>query len=489
MKNYRLLCYALSVFFITATSTFFISPSTLFAESVEPLPVPTVTLPDFVELAKRLTPVTVNISTTKTIKPRYNEFGSPHGQQQNPHDPFRDFFGDDFYRRFFGDMPKEYKQKSLGSGFIIDKEGYILTNNHVVEGVDEIKVKTHNQKEYNADVIGRDPKTDVALIKIKGLKGPLPVAVLGNSSELQVGEWVLAIGNPFGLQETVTAGIVSAQSRKIGAGPYDNFIQTDASINPGNSGGPLFNTKGEVVGINTLIYSPSGGNVGIGFATSINLAKNVITQLKDNGRVVRGWLGVIVQTVTPELAESFDLDEGKGALIADTVKNGPAAKAGIKQGDVIIKFNNKDINEMADLPIMVADTPVGKKIKMVVIRGGKKRELSVEIGELKDEKPLNQEKKEKINGGMTVTTITPELADRLDLSDSNGVIISNVNPGSPADDAGLMKGDIIKEINRKPINSIDEYMNAMNNKKNSNMLVLVKRGRTSLWVVLKIEKK
>ncbi len=444
-------------------------------------------LPNFSALVKKLTPVTVNISTTKIIKSRQQQFGSPFGR--GPNDPFRDFFGDDFYRRFFGDIPdREYKQQSLGSGFIIDDEGFILTNNHVVEGADEIKVKVHAEKEFDAEIIGRDPKTDLALIKIKNLSEKLPVSNLGDSDKLEVGEWVIAIGNPFGLQETVTTGIVSAKWRKIGQGPYEDFIQTDASINPGNSGGPLFNMKGEVVGVNTMIYSPSGGNVGIGFAIPINLAKNVVSQLKDKGRVVRGWLGVIVQTVTPELAQSFDLKSNDGALIADVEPGGPAEEAGIISGDIIITYDGKKVKEMSDLPLMVAQTQVGKKVKVAVLRNGKKIVKTVTIGELKEKQTAKAVEKEKEKLGIIVRELTPEIAQMYGLADDKGIIITGIEPGSPAEEAGLRKGDIIKEVNRKRITSMDSYLDAVQTEKGVNILFLVKRGRSSLWVVVKPKK-
>ena len=452
---------------------------------------PTITVPDFTALAKKLMPVTVNISTTKIIKPRRRAvppFQSPFGDQ----DPFRDFFGDEFFRHFFGDIPqREYKQQSLGSGFIIDSDGYILTNNHVVAGADEIKVTLFNKKEYSGKVVGRDEKTDIALIKIKEPNGDLPVATLGDSDALEVGEWVIAIGNPFGLQGTITQGIVSAKWRKIGAGPYDDFIQTDASINPGNSGGPLFNMRGQVVGINTMIYSPSGGNVGIGFAIPINLARSVVTQLKERGRVVRGWLGVVVQKVTPELAESFGLKEGYGALVADVDRNGPAAEAGIENGDIIIQFDGKEIREMEDLPLRVAETPVGKKVDIVVLRNGKKKTLTVKIGEMKDreEQVASGGSGEKEDIGITVQSITPELAQRYGLPRKEGVMIAQVEPGSPAEEAGLRPGDIIQEINRIPIKSVGDYNAAMRKlKPGENILFLVRRGASSLWLVLRQNK-
>ncbi len=442
-------------------------------------------LPNFSPLVKRLTPVTVNISTTKTVKTGMRRFGTPfHG----PDDPFRDFFGDDFLRRFFGDIPeREFKQQSLGSGFVIDKEGYILTNNHVVENADEIKVKTHNTKEYDAEIVGRDPKTDLALIKIKDLKNGLTVATLGDSDELLVGEWVIAIGNPFGLQETVTTGIVSAKWRKIGQGPYEDFIQTDASINPGNSGGPLFNMDGQVVGVNTMIYSPSGGNIGIGFAIPINLAKNIVRQLKDRGRVIRGWLGVVVQTVTPDLAESFGLDEGTGALVSDVEPNGPAENAGIRAGDIILRFDGQEVEDMSTLPLMVAETPVGKKVKILIVRNGEKITRNVKIGELKDKQVVEAAPQSKEDLGVSVREITPELAGMYGLPEEQGVIITAVAAGSPAAEAGLRKGDIIKEINRRNISTYEDYSDAVENRKNDKILFLIKRGKTSLWLVVKMD--
>ncbi|MCX8045176.1 MAG: DegQ family serine endoprotease [Desulfobacterota bacterium] len=449
--------------------------------------VPTLTVPNFTSLAKKLMPVTVNISTTKIIKPRrrpMTPFESPFGDQ----DPFRDFFGDDFFRHFFGDIPnRAYKQQSLGSGFIIDSEGYILTNNHVVADADEIKVTLYNKKEYAANVVGRDEKTDIALIKIKEPNGDLPVARLGDSDSLEIGEWVIAIGNPFGLQGTITQGIVSAKWRRIGAGPYDDFIQTDASINPGNSGGPLFNLRGEVVGINTMIYSPSGGNVGIGFAIPINLARSVVTQLKERGRVVRGWLGVVVQKVTPELAESFGLKEGYGALVADVDREGPAAQAGIENGDIIIEFDGKEIREMEDLPLRVAETPVGKKVDVVVLRNGKKKTVTVKIGEMKDrQEQVASAAGEERDLGITVQNITPEMAQRYGLPRKEGVIISQIESGSPAEEAGLRPGDIIQEINRIPVKNTADYAAALRKvKPGDNILFLIRRGASSLWLVVR----
>ena len=436
-------------------------------------------LPDFTILAEELTPVTVNIQTTKVIKPRIRQYNNPFGNDPRHQDPF-----DDFFRHFFGDSPRERKERGGGSGFIIDNNGYIITNNHVVSGADEIIVKTHDDKEYEAEIIGTDQKTDIALIKLKKFDSNLPYAELGDSDKLKVGEWVLAIGNPFGLQETVTAGIVSAKERAIGAGPYDDFIQTDASINPGNSGGPLFDLDGKVVGVNAMIFSPSGGNVGIGFAIPINLAKKIVKQLKSGGKVVRGWLGVSVQTVTKELADHFNLEEGKGALIAGVETGGPADKYGIRPGDVIVKFDGVDLDQMSDLPVMVADTPVGKMVNITVIRDNKIIVIRIKVGQLKDEVSEIYDENEKENIGIVVREITPEFSDSYGLTEKTGVIITHVEPGSAAAESGIMKGDIIKELNRIPINTISDYNESMN-KNSGNILFLIKRGRSTLWVVVK----
>ena len=443
----------------------------------------------FVRLAEKLRPVTVNISTAKTIKGRERSFNSPFGGN----DQFREFFGDEMFKRFFGQIPqRDFQLKSLGSGFIIDEEGYIITNNHVIEDADEIKVRLSEnvagKEEFDAKIIGRDPKTDVALIKIAPHKG-LPVADLGNSDALKVGEWVMAIGNPFGLDQTVTVGIVSAKWRKIGMGPYENFIQTDAAINQGNSGGPLFNTRGEVVGVNSAIFSPSGGNVGIGFAIPINLAKNIITQLKETGKVVRGWLGVVVQMVTPELADSFGLKEGKGALVADVQKDSPADKAGLQKGDVIISYNGEEIKEMNELPLMVAETAVGEKAVVTIVRDGKTIEKKVTIGELKEEKTFAaSEEQPRMDMGMEVRELDQQYAQQYNISDKKGVVVTSVESNSPADMAGIREGDVIVEVDRKPVENLDDYSKAVKKaQKEGKVLLLIKRAGTSLFVVIKLD--
>jgi len=438
----------------------------------------------FVGLAEKLMPATVNISTTKVIRKRdepYHQFGGD--------ETFREFFGDEFFEKFFGGPFPPGRQdrtlRSLGSGFIVSEEGYIITNNHVIEEADEIKVRLSDKEEYDATIIGRDAKTDIALIKIDPPQD-LPSVKLGDSDELKVGEWVMAIGNPFGLSQTVTVGIVSAKWRKIGAGPYENFIQTDAAINQGNSGGPLFNIRGEVVGVNTAIFSTTGGNIGIGFATPINLAKSVVDQLKEKGRVVRGWLGVIVQTVTPELAETFGLEEKKGALVADIDEEGPSAKAGIEKGDIILTFDGQEITQMDELPLIVAQTPVGKKVDLEIMREGKKITKEVTVGELKDESAVFPiEEKSGGDIGMEVSDLTSDLAQQCRLSEVEGIVVTYVNPDSPAGRAGIRRCDVIIEINREPVTNVEEYDTALKEAPTSQrILVLLKRGRSTQFVVV-----
>lgn len=430
----------------------------------------------FSELAKGASPSVVNISTVKVIKGQ-GRAPMPFG----PNDPFKEFFD-----RFFGDqLPKDFRQRSLGSGFIIDKDGLILTNNHVVEKTDEIKVTLADKREFIADIIGRDPKTDLALIRIKA-DTPLEPLPFGDSEKLDVGDWVVAIGNPFGLGHTVTAGIVSAKFRQLGTGSYDNFIQTDASINPGNSGGPLLNTVGEVVGINSAIFTQTGGSVGIGFAIPINMAKDLLPQLK-KGKVVRGWLGVLIQKITPELKDKLDLKNENGALVADVVSGGPAEKAGIKRGDVIVSFDGKEIEEMNELPYVVASTPVGKVVTVEVIRKGQKNALQVEVGELKEEGEPPAVAEAEPNLGLTLKEITPELARNFRLSETTGLVVVQVEANSPAAEAGVAPGDIILEVDQASVRTLGEF-----NKKVSSygagdtVLLLINRRGSTLYITLKI---
>jgi serine protease Do len=432
--------------------------------------------PDFVELTKKLKPSVVNISTAKTVSPQRNA--------QRPRNPFGQDPFDDFFNRFFDVPQHSFKQRSLGSGFIISNDGYILTNNHVVGGADEIKVKLSDGREFKATVKGTDEKLDLAVLKIE-VKGALPVAELGDSDATQVGEWVMAIGNPFGLSQTVTAGIVSATGRVIGSGPYDDYIQTDASINPGNSGGPLFNAQGKVVGINTAIIQ---GGQGIGFAIPINMAKVVLPQLEEKGKVTRGWLGVAIQPVTPELAKSFGVEGEKGALVADVTKESPADKAGLKSGDIIMEFDGKQILEMNSLPRFVAATPVGKKVKLKFLRNGKQEEAAVTIERLKEGEESVAPAAVEDRLGITVKELSAELAAQLRIKETKGVVVVAVKPDGIAEEAGITSGDLIKEINGDRINSMDDYNKAVSaHKKGNIMRLLLRRGESSLFVAIPVE--
>lgn len=430
----------------------------------------------FTDVAQLVSPAVVNIGTEKIIKPSdrsLRHFQGPFGKD----DPFHDFF-----ERFFGDMPRrEFKQRSLGSGFMIDREGFIVTNNHVVENADKIKVKLSNGKEYDADIVGRDPKTDIALVKAKDLKD-VEALKFGDSDALQVGEWVVAIGSPFGLEHTVTAGIVSAKGRVIGSGPYDDFIQTDASINPGNSGGPLVNLKGEVVGINTAIVSRGGGNVGIGFAIPINMAQGIISQLRSSGSVTRGWLGVSIQDVTPELAEYYGLKEDRGALVGDVFEGDPADQAGIKAKDVIIEVNGKGIQDSRDLSRVIAEVPVGNEVVVKVIRDGSEKTFSIKIAERTEDREVQAMKgsAEQTALGMTVSSITPEIARHYGLSESEGVVVVAVDEESPAAEAEVEEGDLILEIDHKPVKTLDEYERLVNEVKTGQTVSLLVKRRNGL---------
>jgi serine protease Do len=437
----------------------------------------------FSDVAGAVSPAVVNIRTEKVVKragPAFRHFQSPFGKD----DPFHDFF-----EKFFGDRPeREFKERSLGSGFIIDKGGLIVTNNHVIENADKIKVKLKNGKEYDAEIVGRDPKTDIALVKAKGLRG-FHTIKLGDSDALKVGEWVVAVGSPFGLEHTVTAGIVSAKGRVIGSGPYDDFIQTDASINPGNSGGPLVNMKGEVVGINTAIVSRSGGNVGIGFAIPANLARGIIEQLKTSGSVTRGWLGVSIQDLTPELADYYGLKDTKGALVGEVFEGDPADKAGIKAKDVIIEVDGKKVEDSRELSRIVAAVPVGKKVTIKVLRKGKERTFRVEIVKRTDEKETLAMKgpMAETELGMTVAPLTPQLARQFNISETEGVVVVGVEEGGPADQAEVQEGDLILEIDRKSVKTLEDYHALLGEVKKGETVSLLVRRRTG-FVALNITK-
>lgn len=456
-------------------------------------PAPAVAAPvpgfNFVKLAEEEKKFVVNINTTKSFKRRLQQLPrGPRGQMP---------FGgeEDFFNHFFGQVPEhDMKQQSLGSGFIVDKAGYILTNNHVVDGADDIRVALLDGRSYDAEVKGRDPKTDLALIKIKPENG-LPVATLGDSDALQVGEWVIAIGNPFGFGHTVTAGVVSAKDRTIGAGPYDAFIQTDASINPGNSGGPLFNVRGEVVGINSAIIASGQG---IGFAIPINMAKNVYEQLRDKGSVTRGWLGVQIQGLTPELRESLNLTGEGGALVAGVIKGDPAEKAGLKAGDVIVEFDGRPVRSDRDLVAVVGNTPVGRTVVLKIVRDGKNQTIDVKVAKRsadKDEAAGEEEGNgpaEKEGGkariGIQVQDVTKELAERLGLDEATGALVAEVSAGSPAERAGIERGDVILEANRKALRNAEAFVHVVRAvEPGKSVLLLVRGARGTRYVAVKAE--
>jgi serine protease Do len=442
-----------------------------------PPPRSAVGLPNIADLVDDLKVTVVNIQVVKKVQSRRSPSPPPRGPK-GEQDPFRDFF-----ERFFGDqMPKEFEQKGLGSGVIISKDGYILTNNHVVEGSDEILVKLSDKEEYQGKVVGMDPNTDLALVKIETSR-ELPTAVLGDSDRLRVGEWVIAIGNPFGLEHTVTAGIVSAKGRVIGSGPYDDFIQTDASINPGNSGGPLFNLKGEVIGVNTAIVAAGQG---IGFAIPINVAKDELPQLRETGKVTRGWLGVQIQQWEPGLAQKFGLPEERGALVGRVIEGEPAEKGGIQKGDVILDLEGHSIKDTKDLLNTVARLQPGQKVKVVVLRDGKEKTLSVELGE----RPAEGEsaaapgpsKEDRL--GLTVQDVTQEMAERLGLDKPEGVLVSNVKPGSAAAKAGLQRGDLVHEIEHEPVRNVKDYQKIISKTGKDSVLFWIQRGKGRRYVVV-----
>jgi len=459
-----------------------------------------VELPSIADLADRLLPAVVEIAVETKVT------GNPNLQipQLPDNSPFKDFFDDFFKRHQQGQEDQNRTVSSMGSGFVIDASGLIVTNNHVVEGAESIEVRLQDSTILKAELVGRDPKTDIAVVRVKPTK-PLASVSFGDSDRLRIGEWVVAIGNPFGLGGSVSLGIVSARNRDINAGPYDDFIQTDAAINKGNSGGPLFNLAGEVVGINTAIFSPSGGSVGIGFSVPANTAKGVVDQLIKYGETRRGWLGVKIQSVTDDIAESMGLDRPRGALIADVNKDGPADKAGIEAGDVVVAFNGREINQMRDLPRIVAETEIGKDVEVKVLRQGKEMTFTVAVGRLEDAEKSAGEEGGSTGGetapaivktlGLTVSTLTDELRDQYKVdADVKGAIITEVEADSPAADKHLEAGDVITEAGEKEVTGATDITACIEEAekagKNSVLLLVAKGGKDSAmaFIALKLRK-
>jgi len=423
----------------------------------------------FAGVAEAIKPAVININTVSK--------GGPGGRT-----PFEEFFGEDFFKRFFGDAPERIPQRSLGSGVIVDATGIALTNAHVVEKATEIEVITLDGSKHKAKVVGSDKKTDLAVLKLDDGKAQFKFARLGDSDRMQVGDWVIAVGSPFGLQATVTAGIISAKARNIGQGPFDDFIQTDAAINPGNSGGPLVNMQGEVIGINTAIVA---GGSGIGFAIPSNMARKIYTEINSKGRVTRGWLGVSIQPLTPELAKSFNAKDTKGVLVSDVIPDSPAAKAGLKPGDILLDFDGKKVEAPADLQRTVGLAQPGQDAKMKVWRDQSEKTIDIKIGEAPDEKEAQQRPTRATPSalGLEVRPITPDLARQLNLKSTDGVIVARVEEGSAAGEAGVQRGDVLREINRQKVRSMADYERLTKDVKDGDRLtVLLQRGQMSLYV-------
>ena len=446
----------------------------------------------FAAISEKASPAVVGIKTSQTVTQQ---------QQTMPEWPFGDPFDDDLFERFFGrPNPRQYQPErkfqrfAQGTGFLISPDGYILTANHLVDEAESVSVKMKDGSEVEAKVIGKDPDSDLAVIKIDG--EDLPFLELADSDALEVGEWVLAIGSPFGLSHTVTAGIVSAKSRSgFRLAEYEDYIQTDAAINPGNSGGPLLNLDGKVVGINTAIISPGGqrywaGNVGIGFAIPVNMAKPIYKQLIESGKVIRGFLGVSIQDMTSEQAPFFGIDKDtKGVLIPEVSEDSAAEKAGLKPGDIIIKFNGQTVEEAKDLQNRVAALKPDTKVEIVVLRNGERKTLTAILGERPSKEQIasaESETSEKL--GLAVQNLTDDLAERYDYEGLEGVIVTNVEPGSIAELAGITRGTLIMEVNRKPVENVKDFNEAIEEAKEDSVLLRIKHGRATIFVVLKLPK-
>ncbi len=457
------------------------------------------TAPDsFADLVDKLMPTVVNISTTQIIETRRQQGPQVPIPQFPPGSPFEEFFKDFFEHQRPDNGPQRRRATSLGSGFIIDSSGLVITNNHVINEADEITVTLSDDTKFDAEVVGRDAKTDLAVLRIKA-DHPLPAAQWGNSDVTRVGDWVIAIGNPFGLGGTVTAGIISARQRDINAGPYDDFLQTDASINRGNSGGPMFNLAGEVIGINTAIFSPSGGSIGIGFAIPSTLAKPVVQQLEKYGRTRRGWLGVRIQTVTEEIAESLGLGSTQGALVADVTDHSPAKDGGIEAGDVILKFGGRDVEHMRQLPRMVAESDIGSEIAVDVWRKGQHKTLKVTLGELEEAEQVaakggdEQQSTGKAKTlGMTLSSITPELRGTFELpEDQQGVVVTEIDAASAAAEKDIRPGDVIVEVAQEEVKSprdVVDKIQKVRERDRRSVLLLLQRGGDLRFVAVRVDK-
>lgn len=440
----------------------------------------------FEQAARQVSPSVVAITAEQEVAVQ-----SPFGL---PDDAFKDFFGEDFFKRFFGQPPQEQKRtvRSLGSGVIISRDGLILTNNHVIANAEKLFVVVGDKKTYSAKVIGVDPQTDVGVIKID--VRDLPAASLGNSDKVNVGQWVIAIGNPFQLMHTVTAGIISAKGRSsVGLADYEDFFQTDASINPGNSGGALADLSGNVIGINTAIASPSGGNIGIGFAIPINMARQVMDSLISKGKVVRGYIGILPQDIDENLAKAFDLKSTEGVLVGDVTPKGPADQAGIKRGDVILSFDGKKVDNSTQLRTMIAEAAPKTEAKVGLARKGKEMELTVTLAERPKERqeqaPKQEQPEERTSEkiGLTLQDLTPDIARQLGYEKETGALVADVASGSPAEDAGVQRGDLIKELNRETVSSVREFEKALKNVEGGDVVaLLLRRGPATLFVGIKI---
>jgi serine protease Do len=438
----------------------------------------------FAPIVKNAQPAVVSIASTKVVKVSGGDEG------------WAPFFDDPMFRQFFGDRgdgpldrpgkPREQREQGLGSGVIVSPDGYILTNNHVIEGASQIEVYTSDKRELKARVIGADPKTDIAVVKVEAKN--LPTLPFADSSQVQVGDIALAIGNPFGVGQTVTMGIISATGRgNLGIEDYEDFIQTDAAINPGNSGGALINAGGQLIGINTAILSRAGGNQGVGFAVPANLARTVMNQLLKDGKVVRGYLGVMIQPVTPEIAQAFNLADARGALIGEVTPDGPAARAGLAQGDVITELNGVRVDDSRELRLKISQLTPGSAIKLKLIRDGNPREVTITLGEVPNEKETARAETPKSDSldGLSVENLTPQIARQLELpAGASGVVVDDVQDGSRADDAGLRRGDVIQQVNRQPVNNVAEFERAMRQAGDKSAVLLVNRsGHTSFVVI------